>query len=111
MTSPVPNSRLRGPGAIAVAMAVMNVTTYGFTIIAARLLGPKSYGALASLLATLLVIGVLQLSLQATAARRISADPDHVAQIERTVLAVTYRASLALGLVLLGLTPLVNHVL
>jgi O-antigen/teichoic acid export membrane protein len=111
MTSPVPNSRLRGPGAIAVAMAVMNVTTYGFTIIAARLLGPKSYGALASLLATLLVIGVLQLSLQATAARRISADPDHVAQIERTVLAVTYRASLALGLVLLVLTPLVNHVL
>ena len=111
MTSPVPNSRLRGPGAIAVAMAVMNVTTYGFTIIAARLLGPKSYGALASLLATLLVIGVLQLSLQATAARRISADPDHVAQIEKTVLGVTYRASLALGLVLLVLTPLVNRVL
>jgi O-antigen/teichoic acid export membrane protein len=111
MTSPTANSRLRGPGAIAVAMAVMNLTTYGFTIIAARLLGPKSYGALASLLATLLVIGVLQLSLQATAARRISADPDHVAQIEKTVLAVTYRASFALGLVLLVLTPLVNHVL
>ena len=92
-------------------MAVMNVSAYGFTIIAARVLGPKSYGALASLLATLLVIGVLQLSLQATAARRISADPDHVAQIEKTVLAVTYRASLAIGLVLLVLTPLVNRVL
>jgi O-antigen/teichoic acid export membrane protein len=111
ITSPVSDSRLRGPGAIAVAMAVMNVSAYGFTIIAARVLGPKSYGALASLLATLLVIGVLQLSLQATAARRISADPEHVAQIEKTVLAVTYRASLAIGLVLLVLTPLVNRVL
>jgi len=110
-TPRVSGSLLRGPGAIAVAMAVMNVTTYGFTIIAARVLGPKSYGALASLLATLLVIGVLQLSFQATAARRISADPDHVAQIEKTVLGVTYRASFAIGLVLLVLTPLVNRVL
>lgn len=92
-------------------MGVMNLSTYGFTIIAARLLGPQSYGALASLMATLLVIGVLQLSLQATAARRISADPQHVAQIEKTVLGVTYRASLAIGLVLLVLTPLVDRVL
>jgi O-antigen/teichoic acid export membrane protein len=102
---------IRGPGAIAVAMGVMNVSTYGFTIIAARVLGPQSYGALASLMATLLVIGVLQLGLQATAARRISAEPHHVAQIEKTVLGVTYRASLALGAVLLVLTPLVNRVL
>ncbi|RNM16023.1 polysaccharide biosynthesis protein [Nocardioides pocheonensis] len=111
MTSPAADSVLRGPGAIAVAMGVMNVATYGFTIVAARLLGPQSYGALASLLATLLVIGVLQLSFQATAARRISADPQHVAQIEKTVLGVTYRASLAIGLVLLVLTPVVNRVL
>jgi O-antigen/teichoic acid export membrane protein len=102
---------LRGPGVIAVAMGGMNVATYAFTMIAARLLGPQSYGALASLLGTLLVIGVLQLGLQATAARRISADPHHVAQIEKTVLGVTYRASFALGLVLLALTPLVNRVL
>lgn len=111
MTSPAPGSALRGPGAIAVAMAVMNVATYGFAIIAARLLGPQSYGALASLLATLLVIGVVQLSLQATAARRISADPEHVAQIEKTVLGVTYRAAVVIGVVLLVLTPLVNRVL
>jgi O-antigen/teichoic acid export membrane protein len=102
---------LRGPGAIAVALGIRNLATYGFAIIAARLLGPQSYGALASLMATLLVIGVLQLSLQATAARRISADPQHVAQIEKTVLGVTYRASLAVGAVLLVLTPLVNRVL
>lgn len=92
-------------------MGIMNVATYGFTMIAARLLGPQSYGALAALMATLLVITVLQLGLQATAARRISADPDHVAQIEGTILGVTYRAALALAVLLLVLAPLVNHLL
>jgi O-antigen/teichoic acid export membrane protein len=110
-TSPAADSVLRGPGAIAVAMGVMNVATYGFTIVAARLLGPQAYGALASLMATLLVISVLQLGLQATAARRISAEPQHVAQIEKTVLGVTYRASIGVGVVLLVLTPLIDRVL
>lgn len=102
---------LSGGGSIAVAMGVMNVATYGFTMIAARLLGPKSYGALASLMATLLVITVLQLGLQATAARRIAAEPEHVAQIEKTILGVTYRAAVALGVLLLVLTPLLDIVL
>jgi O-antigen/teichoic acid export membrane protein len=102
---------LRGGTSIAVAMAIMNVSTYGFTILAARLLGPGSYGALASLMATLLVVGVLQLGLQATAARRISADPSHVAQIERSILALTYRAAAVIGLAMLALAPLVNLVL
>ncbi|MGB0102368.1 MAG: oligosaccharide flippase family protein [Nocardioides sp.] len=102
---------LSGGGSIAVAMVVMNVSTYGFTMIAARVLGPRSYGALAGLMATLLVITVLQLGLQATAARRIAAEPEHVAQIERTILGVTYRAAVALGLVLLVLAPLINLVL
>lgn len=93
------------------AMGVMNVATYGFTMIAARLLGPPAYGALAGLMATLLVITVLQLGLQATAARRISAEPEHVAQIERTILGVTYRAALALAVVLLLLAPLINRLL
>lgn len=92
-------------------MGVMNVATYGFTMVAARLLGPPAYGALAGLMATLLVITVLQLGLQATAARRISADPDHVAQIERTILGVTYRAALALAVLLLALSPLINRLL
>jgi O-antigen/teichoic acid export membrane protein len=94
-----------------VALAVTNVSTYAFTIVAARVLGPQSYGALASLMATLLVIGVLQLGLQATAARRISAEPHLVAQIEKSVLGVTYRVAVAIGALLLVLTPLVNKVL
>ncbi|MEZ5192909.1 MAG: polysaccharide biosynthesis protein [Nocardioides sp.] len=93
------------------AMGVMNVSTYGFTMIAARILGPRDYGALAGLMATLLVIGVLQLGLQATAARRISADPGHVGQIERSIMFLTYRAALGLGAVLLLLAPLLNLVL
>ena len=102
-TSPV----LRSGVAIAVAMAVMNVATYGFQMVAARLLGPEAYGGIASLMAVLLVIAVLQLGLQATAARRISAEPDHVAQIEREILGVTYRAAFVLGAVMLAASPLI----
>ena len=56
---------------IAVAIGLMNVATYAYTMVAARLLGPQEYGAFAGLMATLLVISVLQLGLQATAARRL----------------------------------------
>lgn len=97
---------LQGSGLIAVAMGLMNLGTYGFTMVAARLLGPRPYGAFAGLMATLLVLSVLQLGLQATAARRISADPDHVGQIERGILRVTYRAALLLGALTVALSPL-----
>jgi O-antigen/teichoic acid export membrane protein len=101
----------RGEASIAAAVGLMNLSTYGFTMVAARLLGPRPYGAFAGLMATLLVLGVLQLALQATAARRISADPDHVAQIERGILAVTYRAALLLGCLTLLLSPVFMLVL
>ena len=46
------SSNLADKGSIiAVAMAVMNVATYGFTIVAARMLGPQEYGAFAALMA------------------------------------------------------------
>lgn len=104
-------SFLRGSGSIAVAMGVMSVATYGFTVIAARLLGPQPYGALAGLMNSLLIVGVVQLGLQATAARRISAQPEHVGQIERAILRVTSRAAWWLGGVLLVLSPLLNAIL
>ena len=53
-------------------MAVTNIGTYGFQMVAARVLGPSDYGAIASMMAFLLVVAVLQLGLQATAARRIA---------------------------------------
>ena len=69
-------------------MGVMNVATYGFTIVAARLLGPRDYGAFAALMGLLLVIMVASLALQATAARRIATTPGHVHQIEQVILRV-----------------------
>ena len=89
----------------------MNLALYVYTVIAARLLGPQAYGALAALMAVLLVVSVLQLGIQATAARRIAADPGHVAQIEREILGLTYRAAAVVGLVLLLLTPLIDRIL
>ena len=66
---------MRSGTSIAIAIGVMNLATYAFTIIAARILGPTEYGALAGLMATLMVLAVLQLGLQATAARRTRPSP------------------------------------
>lgn len=93
---------------IAVAMAVMNVATYGYTIIAARFLGPGRYGAFWAMMSLLLVVSVVSLGLQTTAARRITAYPDNRDQIETVVLRVSLRASVALGAVLLLLAPAIN---
>jgi O-antigen/teichoic acid export membrane protein len=95
---------------IAVAMGVMNVATYGFTIVAARLLGPRDYGAFAALMGVLLVITVASLALQATAARRIAATPDHVHQIEGVILRVGLQTSLGMGALCLLLSPVINQV-
>jgi O-antigen/teichoic acid export membrane protein len=102
---------LRSGSSIAVAMAVMSIATYGFTMIAARMLGPGAYGALVAMMNTLLVVSVLQLGLQATAARRISSAPGQVAQIEHGILRLSWRASLVLGAVMLALAPVVDRVL
>lgn len=96
---------------MAVSMGIMNVATYGFTIIAAPWLGTSNYGALIAVMNLLMVVSVGSLGLQATAARRISSTPQHTAQIERAIIGVSYRAALALGLVLLLAAPLINTVL
>ncbi|MGN6251305.1 MAG: lipopolysaccharide biosynthesis protein [Marmoricola sp.] len=106
-----PAADVRGGGSIALAMAVMNVATYGFTIVAARLLGPHTYGALAALLGLLLVVSVLQLGLQATGARRIATSPGDVHAIERSIVRVGYRSALALGMLCLVASPLVDAAL
>jgi len=96
---------------LAVGMGITNVATYLFQVLAARILGPSEYGGVAGLTALLMVIAVLQLGLQATAARRISTAPGQVAQIEHVILRVTYRAALVLGAVMLLASPLVMVVL
>ncbi len=96
--------------AIPVAMGVMNVATYGYTIVAARVLGPRDYGAFAALMGLLLVIMVASLALQATAARRIVATPDNVHQIEGVILRVGVQAALGVGALCLVLAPAINLV-
>ena len=78
-------------------MGIMNVLTYGYTVLAAHTIGKEPYGAFSALMGALLVISVLSLGLQATGARRISAHPDQVVAIERVVLGVGLRSALVLG--------------
>lgn len=104
-------SFLAGSGQIAIAMMLMNVATYAFTMTAARIIGPVPYGAFFALMNLVMIVSVVMLGLQATAARRISADPGHVAQIERGILRVSSRASLLLGAVLLLGAPLIDRLL
>lgn len=96
---------------IAVAMGVQNLSAYGFTIIAARLLGPRQYGALAAVMGLLLVVNVVSLALQATGARRVSASPEDRDRIEADMLTATYKSALAVGLICLLSVPLVTAVL
>jgi len=99
---------LRGGAGIAVAIMVMNVATYAFQILAAHLLGPRDYGAVASLMGLLLVVNVLALGLQATGARQVAAHPERRDEIEQSVMAATYRCAFGLGLLCLALTPLIQ---
>lgn len=96
---------------IAIAMGVMNVAVYAFTVGAASLMGPGPYSPVAAMMSLLTVVSVGALGLQATAARRISAHPEDVAQIEAEVLSLTWRVSIGIGVVLLALTPVINIVL
>ena len=98
---------LRSGAGIAIAMAVQNLAAYGFTIVAARRLGPVEYGAVASLMGLLLVVVVLSLGLQATGARKIAAAPERRTEIEAAVMSATYRSSLVLGALCLALTPVI----
>lgn len=102
---------LRGSGVIAASMAVMNLGTYAFTVIAARILGPEEYGALAAVMGLLLVVNVVSLGLQATGARRVSAAPGSRGRTEADVLTATYKSALAVGLLCLTATPLVSALL
>jgi O-antigen/teichoic acid export membrane protein len=102
---------IRSSGFLAVCIMVTNVATYGFQIIAARILGPGQYGGVASMMSLLLVVGVVQLGMQATASRRVTETPGQERVIEQTVLRATYRAAIVVGIVMLAASPLVWRML
>ncbi len=97
---------LTGSGVIAVGMGIMNVTNYGFTLLAARILGPSEYGAVAALMGLMLVLNVIALGLQATAARRIARHPAGLTQIRHNVVSAASRAALTLALLTLASFPI-----
>ncbi|MBO9520411.1 MAG: oligosaccharide flippase family protein [Nocardioidaceae bacterium] len=89
----------------------MNIATYAFTIVAARLLGPRPFGGLAAVMNVLLVAGVVSLALQATAARRIAREPGDVHEVEAAILTVGRRSAIGLGVLLALAAPLVDAAL
>ena len=107
----VAGRRLAGAALVAVAMGVMNVASYAYQMVAARLLGPQDYGAFAALMNLVLVVNVLALALQANAARRIAAEPGEVHTVERAIRHVGRQGALALAAVTLAAAPLINWLL
>lgn len=104
-------SKLRGGGGVAAGVLVMNVTTYGFTIACAHILGPTDYGALAAWMNVLLVVNVGFLGLQATAARRLSSGEHALDDVEPHLVRLTLVTSFVLGAALIVLTPVIDTTL
>ncbi len=104
-------SWLAGSGVIAVGMGVMNLTNYGFVLVAARILGPAQYGAVAALMGLMLVLNVIALGLQATAARQIARDPSHLPAMRRNVVSAAMRAATALAVLTAASVPILVPVL
>jgi O-antigen/teichoic acid export membrane protein len=102
------SARIRGGGSVALAVLVLNLSTYGFTIAAARILGPNDYGALAAWMNLLLVVYVAALGLQATTARRLSSGEHELDDLEPQLVRLTLSGAVGLGALLLLLTPLIN---
>jgi O-antigen/teichoic acid export membrane protein len=109
--APHTRARVRAGASIAVALGVMNVLNYGYTVLAAHTVGRQAYGAFAALLGVLLVVNVLSLGLQATGVRRISTAPGAAEEVEQVLLSVGLRTALAIGALTLALAPVLNAVL
>ncbi|MBW9206184.1 oligosaccharide flippase family protein [Mumia sp. zg.B17] len=92
-------------------MTVQNVGAYGFTLLAARLLVPSSFGALTALLGVILVANVASLAVQTTTARRISVDPGSAERVAGTATAASAALGLGVGLVLVVLSPVLSSIL
>ena len=92
-------ARLSGGTLVAVGMVVMNVAAYAFTLVAARSLIPREFGALTALLGIILVGNVAALGLQATTARRIAVAPDQADEIISVTTRVTLLVAIGVGLI------------
>jgi O-antigen/teichoic acid export membrane protein len=97
---------------VGVGMMAMNALAYLFTLLSARLLGPRDFGGVSALLGVLIVANVGSLTLQATAARRLAtADQRHLAGVGRDIVRNAWGVAAGLGLAFLAASPLLNAVL
>lgn len=97
---------------VAVGMMAMNALAYGFTLLAAHVLGPGDFGVVSALLGILIVAAVGSLAVQATAARRLATcPPGHQDAVTRDALVSSLAVALGLGVLLLALTPVVDGLL
>lgn len=96
--------------AVAIAIVVMNVATYGLTVAAARLMGPAGFGEFSAVMGILMVLNVLALGLQATGARRVAVAGDR-ARVESEIWRAATRGALLLAVVTLLAAPALKAVL
>jgi O-antigen/teichoic acid export membrane protein len=106
-------SRLTGAGVVAVSITAMNVATYGFTLVAARVLEPRYFGELTALMGIILVGNVAALGLQATTARRLATQPDPEGQAEviRSALRASWITAACVCGGTLAISPLLHSTL
>ena len=104
--------RIAGGASVAFGMVGMNFAAYGLTLVAARSLIPREFGALTALLGIILVGNVASLGLQATTARRIAVEPERADEIVSVTTRVTFIVATTVGaavaLSTLFLTPLLK---
>ena len=107
------HAAIRG-AVVAVAIAVMNITTYGLTLASARLLGPGQFAQFSAVLGVLIVVNVVSLGMQTTAARRVAraaGDADTVSELSTMLLRATRRAAVVVTLGAAAFSPLVGAIL
>ncbi|MDX2969684.1 MATE family efflux transporter [Kribbella solani] len=111
-TTPAPHPQaprrafLRSATVVAVAMAIMNVAAYGFTLIGSRRLPQEQFGAITALLGLLLIGNVASLGLQATAARQLATHTGTgAATLADAMLKAGRRSAAGLTVLCLLLTP------
>lgn len=102
---------MTGGTLVAAGMMTMNITVYGFNIVAAHRLLPKEFGALTALFGILLVGSVASLGLQAVTARRLAVDPDHRDDIIGATVRVTVLVAAFVGLLVAASTVILTPAL
>ena len=100
-------SFVRGSVPLFLSLGLLNASNYAFHVVASRLLGPSQYGALAALLAFVLVVSVPSGVLQTVAAKRVAGLNDATTEDEYRSLTTSATRGVEPFAVLAGLAIMV----